>query len=229
MKRNNLLMLSFIILITVCALAKSFWDYPMWITVVSAITVASWLFALADLCFSQASAHIKMANEQLGDTEDSLTEVEMISKAVDRRIVQLKNDKNYEESSLLHTKEDEIQYLSSVKSDLEDIGTGLQSYKDLLEKGQKGANTNKVWGCVITVLGFLVFFLTIIFNPLMEAPAEGLDEMTVWAFAIILFTQYMETLLEERREKKKQKSQKIVNALDALRKKFESEVKYNAD
>ena len=63
----------------------------------------------------------------------------------------------------------------------------------------------------------------------MESPAEGLDEMTVWAFAIILFTQYMETSLEERREKKKQESQKIVNALDALRKKFESEVKYNAD
>ena len=229
MKRNNLLMLSFIILIVVCALVKSFWDYPMWVTVVSAITVASWLFALADLCFSQASAQIKIADEQLGDTEDSLTEVEMISKAVDARMVQLKNDKNYETSSLLHTKEDELQYLSSVKSDITEIASDLQSYKDQLMKGQKGAKTNKVWGYVITVLGFLIFFLTIIFNPLMEAPINGLDVMTVWAFAIILFTQYMETLLDERREKKKNESQRIVNALEALRKNFESEVKHNAD
>lgn len=222
-------MLSFIILIVVCALVKSFWDYPMWVTVVSAITVASWLFALADLCFSQASAQIKIADEQLGDTEDSLTEVEMISKAVDARMVQLKNDKNYETSSLLHTKEDELQYLSSVKSDITEIASDLQSYKDQLMKGQKGAKTNKVWGYVITVLGFLIFFLTIIFNPLMEAPINGLDVMTVWAFAIILFTQYMETLLDERREKKKNESQRIVNALEALRKNFESEVKHNAD
>lgn len=229
MKRNNLLMLSFIILMAICAFVKGIWDYTMWTTIVSAITVASWLFAIADLCFSQSVAQIRIAEEQLGDTEAALSEVEMISKAVDVRLKQLEGKPIENEVPQLHSHQDEVRYFTSVKTDIQEIESDLTGYKDRLIKGKKSAKTNKILGCAITVFGFLVFFLIVVFKPLMEAPVEGMDELTVWAFTIILATQYLETWLEEQREKKKIESQKNVSALDALRKSFESEVRHNAD
>ena len=229
MKRNNLLMLSFIALMAICAFIKSFWDYPMWTTIVAAITVASWMFAIADFCFSQAVGQIKIADEQLSDTEEALLEIELISKAIDVRLQQLNTKHDESGSSHIHTRQDEINHVTSVKSDIEVIEADLKTYKDQLIKGQNSAKVNRTLGSGITFLGFLLFFIIIIFNPLMEAPVEGLDELTVWAFAIILFSQYMETLMEGRREEKKLASQKNVKALNVLRKSFESEVKHNAD
>lgn len=231
MKRNNYLMLSFIILIAVCAFAKSLWDYPMWHTVVAAITVASWFFAIADLCLCQSNLQLKLTNEQLNLTESSLDEVEMIKKAVNIRIKQVKEKKNQEtdnSSSLkLYTTQDELNYLISVEEDVKEIEKDLQSYYENLIKGQKGSKTNHFIGSSLSVLGFLVFFIIIIFRPLQEFQNSGLDELTVWSFFVILLTQYLEGSLQEHKNKKKQEGEKVFSALDALRKNFESEVIHN--
>ena len=229
MKRNNLLMLSFITLMAICAFTKAIWDYPMWTTMVSAITIASWLFAIADLCFSQSVAQIKIADEQLDDTEAALFEVEMISKAVDVRLKQLEEKSIVNGEPQLYSNQDEVRHFTSVKTKIQKIGSDLKRYRDQLVKGRNGAKTNKIVGSAITAVGFLAFFLIIVFMPLMETPVEGMDELTVWAFTIVLATQYLENWLEEHREKKKVESQKNVNALEALRKSFESEVRPNAE
>lgn len=230
MKRNNLLMLSFIVLMAVCAIVKSFWDYPMWPTIVAAITMASWVFAFADLFLSQASAISKIADEQLDGADVSLHEVKRIKKAIEIRIEQIGEKAKGKESSSapsLYTTEDELSHLNSSLKSVSEMESDLQAYTSSLRSGKKHSKTLCRAGCVLTVAGFLSFFVIVIFKAMQEKPVGDTDSLTVWAFCIILLTQYLENWLEEIRLQKTEQMRNCVKGFDALRKSYEDEVMHN--
>lgn len=59
MKRNNLFMFSYIVFIFVCVVVRVFCEYPMWNTLIAAISFSSGMFAVADFFSGRASAELE--------------------------------------------------------------------------------------------------------------------------------------------------------------------------
>ena len=233
MKRNNILMLAFIIIMGLCAIVKQYWDYPAWPLVVEAITVASWIFAVADFLVIHSAAQEKITDTLQPSVEWMLEEMSRIKKAVDVRIYQLNQktaqQKKPTEPTICYTDQDDLEYHMDTKKNVSVTEAAAVSLNQLLEKGEKRAKVFSKLGYGLTVLGFVAFFGIVIFGSIAECLGLSLDLMTIWAFIIILFTQYYDTILDEAREKMKIKCEANLKAVEALRKSFESEVKHHAD
>lgn len=233
MKRNNILMLAFIIIMAVCAIVKQYWDYPAWPLVVEAITVASWIFAVADFLIIHSAAQEKITDAIRPNVEWTLEEISRIKKAVDVRIYQLQQkieqQEKLAEPTIRYTDQDDLEYHIGTKKKVAVSESAATSLNQLLEKGERRAKVCSKLGYGMTVLGFIAFFGIIIFGSFVEHLGLSLDLMTIWAFVIILFTQYYDSVLDKAREKMKKDCEVIVKGVKALRKSFESEVIRNAD
>ena len=233
MKKNNMLMLAFIIIMAMCAIVKQYWDYPTWPLVVEAITVASWIFAVADFLVIHSAAQVKIIDSLKPDVEWTLIEISRMKKAVDTRIHQLQQkiaqqEKNTE-PTIHYTDQDDLKYHIDTKEKISESESSATSISQIFKTGERRSRVYRKLGYGLTVLGFVVFFGIVIFGSLVERLGLSIDLMTIWAFVIILFTQYYDTVLDEAREKMKRNCEAIVKGVEALRKSFEEEVVHNAD
>ena len=75
MKRNNMFMLAYIAFIFIAVWTKPIYDSSIWNRIVGAVTVTSWLFALADTCALGASLCQEIVNEHKNPIDNMLLSV----------------------------------------------------------------------------------------------------------------------------------------------------------
>lgn len=226
MKKNNLFLLAFVVFIFICLIVHCFWEYPQWSAIVAAITSASWLFAFADLFYSNHKFAVSITETYADYPETSIESLHRIKRAVD---VRLSQSENFSGTNPLYTKQDEIDYYSSVALQVESLEKDFKTLKEKVNKEKRSANWNRLASYAFTVLGFLVLLCILVFEPVANFFVGMQDYMTVGAFGVILATQFCEGMNEDALAKMKDSIKNNFNALEALRKNFEDEVKHNLD
>ena len=182
MKRNNLFMLSYIIFIFIAFFVKLFCDFPMWPPLVTAITIASCIFACSDI--------VDVVAEEYGNDEKSFTPLldSALEKCVHLETVFQSNAgklQDYKEngSYLAEVLLEGPTQLDAVKKQLTEITNGINLKRTV------SSCCNKV-SKPLLIVGYLSFFCTVTFETINGILVPIQDYLTVFAFGLLLATQY---------------------------------------
>lgn len=192
MKRNNMFMLAYIIFIFISLVVRFFFDYEMWAPIISAITIASCMFAVSDIFCAVANIY----------SDDAKTFVPMLDGAL-QKVERIEATYNTNEPDITRCKE----MGSSLAGVLSEFPIMVDKTKRELNNIKKTVNRKmnvaKVCNSLVnplTVIGFLSFFCTITFEPINNLMVSIQDLLTVFAFGIILVTQYFSNYSKEQHE-----------------------------
>ena len=210
MKKNYLFLLSFTIFIFLSVIVKSYWDYPMWPTIVAAVTVASFFFSFADLTGVQGKAMHKLSEDTLDGIECSLFEISRI-KPILSKLIEC-------------TAEDEKSHYSSSRSSIEILEKDYLRVQSIMKKDIRISLGLKVASITFTILGFLLLFSIMTFESFSNWFINRQDTMTVIAFGCILLSQVLDGLIDGASEYWKNFVINLNNGLTALKKTYETDL-----
>ena len=181
MKKTNWFMTAYIIFLFICIFVQCFVQFPLWTSLVIAVTVSSWIFAIADIAlyYSELSSENcdrfdKLCMRFKHSIEDELSEIE-----------------DYELSSnqsgaIVNNSQENLDKVKGAALDLKKTITDMEH--DISANRGKIRIAEKI-GAVLYVLGFLTFLCVVVFDPLSTRFGRLQDTLTVSAFALILSTQ----------------------------------------
>ena len=217
MKRNNLFFLSYIIFIFVCATVRIFWDFPLWSAIVAAITTASCIFAVADIAGVVAIEYANDVGTYMPLLESALKTCEELEKIIIiHRAEVLQNKIN--DSKAVDIIMDGSKILGDTKQQLTCIIKGVKSK-------EKTAERCKWIESPLIVCGHLAFFCIISFAILNDFFASIQDYLTVFAFGMIMVTQYFSNHVKEEHIELEENYKKTNMLLKDVRQSFQ---KYSA-
>lgn len=189
MKRNNLFMLSYIIFIFIAFFVKLFCDYPMWPPLVTAITVASCIFACSDI--------VDVVAEEYGNDVKSFTPLmdSALEKCGHLDTVFQNNVGKLQEYKVTGSDLAEVllegpPQLDDVKKQLTEIKNGINLKRTVSSCCQKVSKP-------LLIAGYLSFFCTITFETVNGVLVPTQDLLTVFAFGLLLATQYFGNYVRE--------------------------------
>lgn len=189
MKKNNMFMLAYTIFIFITFVVKLCWDFPMWAPIVTAITVASCVFSCADITNTVAveyATDVKDFTPLLEDAMEKCKSIEKFYSKYDAQLIRMKEHNDNMAEILLEGPE----VIADAKRQLIEITNGLKVKKCL--SGVCKWLTNP-----LIVVGFLSFFCTITFEPVNELLVPIQDYLTVFAFGVMMLTQYFGNTIKE--------------------------------
>ena len=134
MKKNNSFLIAYILFILICLVVKNYWDYPLWSTIVAAVTTASWLFSISDMFFSSQKMKQTTIDIYADYPEGSISEISRIKRALEIRRQQIKNAEN---SDLFYTEQDKLEDCESTLEHLCKMESRFQKIKEKMDKQQK--------------------------------------------------------------------------------------------
>lgn len=220
MKKNNSFMLAYIIFIFVANFVRYFWEYTMWNNIVVSITVVSSFFAVSDL-FGAGVKFYQNITTSIGDCiETALDEIFQIKKLIHKRLSQSDGFHN----SKIYTKQEQIEHYNDSKIRIENIERDMMIYQNKMKHYKKYSYFFSKVPELLNILGFILLFCIMWFEPVADFMCEDLDGITVSAFGVMLVTQYLENVIYDKIDVLRENFEKNINALDAIRKTYESEV-----
>lgn len=211
MKRNNLYFLSYTLFIFICFAVKCFWDYPLWGVIVAAITTASCLFACADITEVVANEYEKDVEKFTPLLKSAMAKCEKLDKDISQHKAFFES-RAKESDGLAGIVLEGIDVIEDTKKELVKIKKGLDS-KEALSKFCK-----KITGSLV-VLGNLSFFCTVAFEPINGALVPMQDYLTVFAFGVLMLTQYLGGAVREEHvelEENYKEANKILDEADEV-------------
>lgn len=187
MKKHNLFLLSYTIFIFVCLIVKYFWSYPLWGIIVAAITTASCILSCADITEVVAMEYNKDVKDFEPLLDSAFDKCNYYENFYIRHKTSLEQQKDNVIANILL---EGSEILKDIKKQLVNIRNGLK-----LKKSLSGI-CRKVSGPLI-VLGYLSFFCTVIFEPINGFLVPIQDYLTVFAFGIVMLTQFWGDYVKE--------------------------------
>ena len=221
MKRNDMFMLAYIIFMVIAVVTRIFFDYQMWKPLVAAITCSSWMFAVADHYLLVSNEVLKLTSKQKELMEYALKQYTKTATAIDNRIESLNNSRN--KDSATSSINNELEYLFKTKSNLSFCQNGYskmeKTLNSIINKNKKHQQEARIY----TVVGFLLFFCTITFEPISSFAIKIQDLLSVLAFTMILFTNYSTVQKRDAWMEIEETHYAMNNAIDLIRESFEKE------
>lgn len=203
MKRNNMFMLAFILFIFISAIVRLFGEFPMWDTIIVAVTISSGFFAVADSRSTVASdlnRSIRERTRQIGDEQYKLSGMQLPGTQPTPMDV-------HEMNKILsdcRTQQEELYH--SIETDMKD----LRHYE-------------RVAGTCL-MLGFLSFFCCLAFSPISRFLVPYQDMLTLLAFGVILLTQYFSTMRKSGNRSYEEQMAKLNKRWDDLEQKVKDSI-----
>ena len=210
MKRHNLLLLTYIIFTIICLVVRSFTEFVTWNYVVSAVAIASALLAYADLFY----IHSKYYSDS-GDMDEQF---------VAERCKKIEKEKKIAEDVCIKISElksngfDVVKYEKSFKienhwrSEAEKILSEIKARANLKHKKHK---KYLIIADVLTLLAFLSFLCLITFTNIADIFGKAQDIISIIAFAVVLSSQYMNSVFSEKQSKEQERYDYAVKEHDA--------------
>ena len=226
MKRNNLLMLSYIIFIFIALVVRWFWDFPLWPTLVVAIAVASALLTLAEFNQMYATEELALCDILIDGSAEA---IHRGLKMVEGQVTFLNKYKDYHSSSENDALQKRINYFKRSK---ESALRCIDSFKKVqadMEKSKRLAVIAEKVASILTVLSFVSFFIILTFEPIASHLTKNQDVLTVLAFGTVLWSQYLREKLKGQQNKAKASYEAINDGWKILQEGLEREVKTDAD
>lgn len=226
MRKNNSLMLAYIIFLFACVVARAYTDFPIWHTLVAAITITSGILSIADFANLVSKEWGKEAEDYLSNVEIDLIYVRQMLGAINRRL----EKKDFPKLEIdTHTEEGCIRHYTESKERAERLLDGFVSGKAPMNEQVKLSKTLNNVSIVLNVVGFFAFFFILAFEPISNKLVSHQDVLTVASFGIILLTQYFGDFYAEKDKERQKTNEAMRDGLSALRKSFEQGVGTNAD
>ena len=226
MKRNNLLMIAYIIFIFICVVVRFLGEFPKWQVIVAAITATSWIFSLADFNYTVANELHTSSKEALECAETSIENIQAMLNTIDNF---LRKNKGEAENELLKANQEQVDHYVRTRERATSCLGAYEKMESLAKKSSRLADIARKAASVLTVVGFVEFFSILSFERFSKVFIVSQDIMTVMAFGLILFTQYMGEVSKEKRQKYKKATDNINSGWKVLRKSFELEASHYAD
>lgn len=205
MKKTNALMLSYIIFLTIALLVKSFFNWNELDRIAMAATIAGYFFALADLFNWTATFNkyyfnkIKILQKNMIDiysTQIKFIEERQIDFEYMSKKVAPYKGKNSNLDSLIDDISKTIEEDKSIKVDYkQSVATYTKKYNS--KKQIKRTKLFEKAELVFVVLGFVSFFLIIVFDYFSYILSTSQSTITVTAFIIIMSNYYIKDIVEE--------------------------------
>lgn len=215
MNRNRVFMLSYIAFIFVSIIVRAFWDFPMWNSLVAAVTCTSFFFALADLNCSSYNNNIKLLNDYESETiqqrEHAMNLLFFIK-------FMLKNDMSVKNTKLL----------DECKNETEEIIKDIEQKGSIYEKTLKKNNMNLIQAQIFLFFGFILFFCILSFKPITDYIIKYQEMITMFVFAIVLLSPFWDESTKKRNEKAIERTKKITERIMNLERKYKEGVMANA-
>ena len=214
MNRNNIFMISYIIFIVVCAIVKIIWDYPMWGKIVAAITCSSWFFALADLETDDYTDLDGYRGIYSNYTEQASAKIKSVLAELNCRLLSLRNAEVTENNK--QTIEKGIKHFEDLIAIVKECEEECAEQKEKIQKDYLSIKHKKTMASVYATAGFFSFFCVLTFERVANLAIDIQDQLTVYAFAIILLTQYLSTEKKALRNRKRKQAQELCRKWDSL-------------
>ena len=180
MKKHNLFLLSYTIFIFICLIVKCFWSYPLWGTIVAAITTASCILSCADITEVVSTEYGKDVKDFEPLLDSALDKCNYYEEFYSKHKASLEQKKDNVIANILL---ESPGVLEDTKKQLIEIQNGLKLKKCV-------SNICKKVSGPLIVLGYLSFFCTVTFEPINGFLVPIQDYLTVFAFGILMLTQF---------------------------------------
>ncbi len=234
MKRNNIFMWAYIVFIFVASILRLFVAYDFWNSIVIAVTISSMVFAFEDLyvrrakfynsskenlqtIYSQAKKHFDRSKEYIEEATAVLNEVKALNVVLPESFLTL-----------------QIPDSSNEKAQ-----ETFNSLKEMISKLEKDAKKFKKTAYIFAFIGFFCLFSFLVICELCRIPLIIQELITVFSFAIILLTQQLSVIMNEKLEEELLTCEDITTStveflekmklyksnLDSLKKKIENSKK----
>lgn len=202
MKRQDIFLLTYIVFIFVCVIVHNVTDYEAWNSIVAAVSFSSMFLAYADTFLTIRKAF----REKLDLDKKRLHYTTKRMNAEKEAIEIVTND--------IHSINKEACEITELKSELEkmkNVHKKIQWEVDFLEreisKMSQRIKRVDISANVMYFLGFFSFLCILIFYPNTDDYNDLQTTISVVAFAIVLSTQWVESMMESILEKRKQKTE----------------------
>jgi len=208
MKKNKMFILAYAIFIFVAFIVKLCWDFPMWSPIVTAITIASCIFScadIADVVATEYASDVKDFTPLVEDAMEKCQHVEKFYSKYDTQLIYMKEHDDNMAEVLLEGPE----VIADTKKQLTEINNGLKLKKVL-------SSICKWLSNPLIVIGFLSFFCTITFEPVNKLLVPVQDYLTVFAFGVMMLTQYCGNSIKEDHIELEKNYKEANTALDGI-------------
>lgn len=213
---NNILMLAYITFIFVSVFTRHLYDSTKWSHIISAITVASWIIVLSDLLndmaiiLQEAISTIKEGMESLlfGIRRNLSIGIHLEAEAIGE----------YGEGTG-----------KTIKQTLERMELSAKRSLSIVKKYEGLKNFSIIASQILLYVGFVLFFCTLLFDPVFNFFNGKLESMSAIAFGMILAGQYLGNILRCRIHEMGEELAILNESMDVINKTSEREAATHAD
>lgn len=210
MKRDNLMMPACIVVIILGIVVKLFWNYSMWGALVTAAACSSACFSIADFASSYAVDLRSAIQLDSNSSKDVLELCRHFQVVYTEKMIEVeKNSPNKDDIQAKNLK-----FLSMCRDLAADLAESSEKKRDNTVKKKGEIRRLEITYAAFTVLGFVLFFFFLIFPESQNILATKLDLISVSAFAVILFTQYLAGLMKEKHIKDVKKNEQFFDSME---------------
>lgn len=191
MKRNNWFMIAYILFLIIASIVRDCGTYPIWDTLVLAVTVSSAILSYAETFGSTLSANKKLRLQYESLYNDATLWNKRFQERYDLIV------------SLIEEYGPKTAYYAKIVEDVseaKDRIKGSASQLEPIDQGKiKARETTLTWMLAIfSVLGFLLFFCVLTFPAVEQMFSEKQSIYTVLSFAVMLSSCYISSFFEEK-------------------------------
>ncbi len=212
MKRHNILLFTYIAFTIICFVVRLFTEFETWDIVVIAVAISSAFLTYADFFALYANAYSEFC-----EIDKKLVTNIGISNNEERQIISDLRSKLFElkqrgeEISELEQSFDKAAESYQV---VDEISNDINNQIDIDGKKQKSFTFRAK---VLTFLAFLSFLCMLTFTDIAQRINSTEDIITVASFIVVLSSQFMNSVFEERIKDKRSKYDKVVASHNAAR------------
>lgn len=213
---NNILMLAYITFIFVSVFTRHLYDATKWSHIISAITVASWIIVLSDLLNGMAL----ILQEAISTTKSGM---ESLLFRIRRNL-----------SIGIHLEDEAVGEYGegtgkTIKQTLEGMEQSAKRSLSMMKKYEKLKKTSIIVSQILLYAGFVLFFCTLLFDPVFIFFSGKLESMSAIAFGMILAGQYFGNYLRSSIQNLGEELSLLNESMEAINKTCESEASEHAD
>ena len=203
-------MLSYIVFIFICFVVRAYYEFPMWNTLVSAISISSIIFAFADFFSGLAAGQLaafRITKELYITTEKSLSGLRQKLDEMNKDLTEKLNEEFFAKTGgNVHI---------NTKTNLAQLSKENESIKTMYIKYDTQHKKYSTLSNILSFLGYLSFFVMLVFQSISSMFSAYLELLSVLAFGLILLTQYMAGYFEDIIEQQKIKAKNVHNSVIA--------------
>lgn len=191
MRKNNHLMLAYVLFLFLASIIGGFLEEARWNAIVCGATIASYFFAFSDYFY-----HFKSARDGSQEIDRQCGEMTISSARITRILLKSVERQEIENHEFVASSEKIYKLLDECTE------FGKQWLRDAEEESTWAKKCSRISN-FLSVLGFLAFLCVTILFPSLSGLSQIQNALTISAFAIIALTQYLRE--EDAQRVKKQK------------------------